>query len=88
MDNFICIYMLDIILKLEYYKFKMKLSNKLNGLYFSVLAASELEVDKGTLGFEIPTFGEILTFIIRLFFVLAGIAALLYLLLGAFTWIT
>ena len=66
----------------------MKLRNKLNGLYFSVLAASELQVDEGTLQFSIPTFGDILTFIIRLFFVLAGIAALLYLLLGAFTWIT
>ncbi len=67
---------------------KMKLSNKLNGLYFSVLAASELQVDEGTLEFEIPTFGEILTFIIRFFFVMAGVAALIYLLLGAFTWIT
>ena len=67
----------------------MKLRNKLNGLYFSVFAAtSELQVDEGTLQFSIPTFGDILTFIIRLFFVLAGIAALLYLLLGAFTWIT
>jgi len=66
----------------------MKLSNKLNGLYFSVLAASELQVDEGTLEFEIPTFGEILTFIIRFFFVMAGVAALIYLLLGAFTWIT
>lgn len=80
--------MLDIIIKLGYDKSKMKLRNKLNGLYFSVLAASDLQVDEGTLQFSIPTFGDILTFIIRLFFVLAGIAALLYLLLGAFTWIT
>lgn len=80
--------MLDITIKLGYDKSKMKLRNKLNGLYFSVLAASDLQVDEGTLEFSIPTFGDILTFIIRLFFVLAGIAALLYLLLGAFTWIT
>lgn len=66
----------------------MQLRSKLNKFYFLVFAASDLQVDEGTLQFQIPTFGEILTFIIRLFFVLAGIAALIYLLLGAFTWIT
>lgn len=68
----------------------MKLRNKLNSMLFAVFAASDgdLQVDTDTLNFQIPTFGDILTFIIRLFFVLAGLAALLYLLLGAFTWIT
>ncbi len=68
----------------------MKLRNKLNSMLFAVFAASDgdLQVDTNTLEFQIPTFGDILTFIIRLFFVLAGIAALLYLLMGAFTWIT
>jgi len=47
-----------------------------------------VQVDPGALGFQIPTLGEILTFMIRFFFVIAGIAALFYLLLGAFTWIT
>ena len=68
----------------------MKLRNKLNNMLFAVFAASDgdLQIDTNSLQFQIPTFGDILTFIIRLFFVLAGIAALLYLLMGAFTWIT
>ena len=82
--------MLDNIINLEYYKSRMKLRNKLNSMLFAVFAATdaELQVDENTLEFAIPTFGDILTFIIRLFFVMAGLAALLYLLLGAFTWIT
>ncbi|MEO6508729.1 MAG: hypothetical protein ABIO02_02140 [Patescibacteria group bacterium] len=45
-------------------------------------------VDEEKLGFQIPTFSEILTFAIRLFFIIGGLAALAMLLLGAFTWIT
>jgi hypothetical protein len=48
-------------------------------------AATDLQVD---LGFKIPTFGELLTFIIRLFFVLGGLVGLFYLLTGALNWIT
>ncbi|KKP66704.1 MAG: hypothetical protein UR68_C0005G0013 [Candidatus Roizmanbacteria bacterium GW2011_GWA2_35_19] len=40
------------------------------------------------LGFAIPSFDLVLTFIIRLFFVVAGLIALIYLLLGALGWIT
>lgn len=40
------------------------------------------------LGFTIPAFDAVLTFIIRLFFIIAGIIAIFYLLLGAFAWIT
>lgn len=40
------------------------------------------------LPFRIPTFSEILTFAIRAIFVFGGLAALLFLLLGAFSWIT
>lgn len=47
-----------------------------------------VKVDETALGFEIPSFADILTFIIRAFFVVAGVFALLYLLLGAFAWIT
>src|SRR5438046_2839860 len=60
----------------------------------SVYAASgahvqkDIQVSEGALGFRIPSFGDILTFIIRAFFVVAGIFALIYLLLGAFSWIT
>ena len=45
-------------------------------------------ISTGALGFQIPSLGDILTFIIRAFFVIAGLAALLYLLLGALAWIT
>ncbi len=40
------------------------------------------------LGFEIPSFSQVLTFLIRIFFTVAGLVALLYLLLGAFAWVT
>ena len=50
----------------------------------------DIQVDTGKqgLGFAVPTFGDILTFLIRGFFALAGVAALLYLLWGAFSWVT
>ena len=46
------------------------------------------KVDVGSLGFQIPTLGDILTFAIRAFFAIAGLAALFYMLLGAFAWVT
>jgi len=39
-------------------------------------------------GFKIPEFNVVLTFMIRFFFIIAGLIALLYLLLGALSWIT
>ncbi|MBP9690474.1 hypothetical protein KBD81_00170 [Candidatus Woesebacteria bacterium] len=45
-------------------------------------------IDTGELGFQIPSLGDILTFAIRAFFVIAGLAALFYLLLGAMAWVT
>ncbi len=45
-------------------------------------------VETGKLGFQIPSLGDILTFAIRAFFVIAGLAALFYLLLGAMAWVT
>lgn len=54
----------------------------------AVFAQQNIQVDQGALGFAIPTFGDVLTFVIRAFFVFAGLAALLYLLLGAFAWVT
>ncbi len=47
-----------------------------------------VKVDQQKLGFTIPTLSDILTFIIRAFFIIAGLAALFYVLLGAFSWIT
>ncbi len=41
-----------------------------------------------TLPFVIPSLGEILTFAIRTFFTVAALVALVYLILGAFAWIT
>ena len=40
------------------------------------------------LGFKIPSLGDVLTFAIRAFFVVAGLMGLFYLLLGALSWIT
>jgi hypothetical protein len=45
-------------------------------------------VDQRQLGFRIPSFSEILTFAVRAIFVFAGLAALFFLLQGAFAWIT
>lgn len=53
-----------------------------------VLAAADVIVDQKALGFAIPTLGDLLTFIIRGFFIIAGLMALLYLLLGGLTWVT
>ena len=48
---------------------------------------SEVTIDKFALGFKIPNFSEVLTFMVRFFFVLAGISALLYLLWGSLQWV-
>jgi len=40
------------------------------------------------LGFQVPSLAQILGYVIRFFFIIAGLAAMLYLLLGAFSWIT
>lgn len=53
-----------------------------------LVAAVDIPTVDKQLPFQIPTFADILTFIIRLFFVVAGIFALVYLLLGAFAWVT
>ena len=53
-----------------------------------VASAFAAENVQATLGFAIPTLSDLLTFIIRFFFAIAGLAALLYLLLGALAWIT
>lgn len=47
-----------------------------------------IQIAESDLGFKIPGLADLLTFIIRIFFVIAGLVALLYLLLGAFSWIT
>lgn len=42
----------------------------------------------GGLNFAIPTFSDLLTFLIRFFFFIAGLAALIMMLWGALTWVT
>ncbi len=59
----------------------------------SVLAAAgtpanEIKVSQVALGFAIPNLSEILTFLVRGFFIVAGLAALLFLLMGALSWVT
>lgn len=89
---------MTLILLFANIKLRMK---KLNALlltattyitsYVSVLAApsgNEVQVNTGTLGFSIPTIGGLLTFVVKAFFVVAGVMALVYLLLGALAWIT
>lgn len=68
-----------------------KLSFPLVSLVFgtSVLAQDNtILVNNTDLGFNIPTFSDILTFAIRGFFIVAGLLALFFLLLGAVAWIT
>src|SRR3990167_2720368 len=54
----------------------------------SVIRVTEGPVSQGGLGFKIPSMSTFLTFAIRGFFVLAGLLALMFLLLGALGWIT
>lgn len=57
-------------------------------LNFFTVAAQEVTFAPIKVGFDIPDFGQVLTFVIRFFFIIAGLMAMLYLLLGAFAWIT
>lgn len=62
----------------------MKLSNEF--FLKKVLAADNRITTE--LGFQIPSLAKILGYVIRFFFIIAGLAAMLYLLLGALAWIT
>ncbi|CAN5186242.1 hypothetical protein BH09PAT2_BH09PAT2_09940 [soil metagenome] len=44
-------------------------------------------IEINDLGFQIPTISDLLTFAIRGFFAVAGIAALFFMMTGAFNWI-
>lgn len=56
--------------------------------FLTVFAQTDTNYGQVNLGFHIPNITEILTFIFRFFFIIAGLIALLYLLLGAMAWIT
>ena len=47
-----------------------------------------IQVNESAIGFKIPTLGDILTFLIRAFFIVAGLMALLFLLMGALAWVS
>ena len=55
---------------------------------FLSVMAQDISYAPVDVGFKIPEFNIVLTFIIRFFFIIAGLIALLYLLLGALAWIT
>lgn len=62
-------------------------------MYTTLLTQGKILADIVTVatispGFTIPDFGTVLTFVVRTFFVIGGVFALIYLLLGAFAWIT
>ncbi len=69
-------------------KGKLILYTFLHMFNFLVVMAQDVSYAPVTLGFKIPVFNEVLTFVIRFFFIIAGLVALLYLLLGALSWIT
>lgn len=48
---------------------------------------AEVQINEVDLGFKIPNFSELLSFLVRFFFVMAGLAALFYMLWGAFSWV-
>lgn len=52
-----------------------------------VLAAQDVSYAPVKLGFVIPRFDEVLTFALRFLFIVSGLIALLFLLLGALSWI-
>jgi hypothetical protein len=60
----------------------------LHMLNFLTVFAADTIYPKVQLGFKIPNITDILTFIFRFFFIVAGLFALLYLLLGALAWIS
>lgn len=69
--------------------------NKLNllalSLFFLVPPVFAVPPSQTTMvetSFQIPSLPDIISFIIKLFFFIAGMAALIYLLLGAFSWVT
>lgn len=48
----------------------------------------EVTIPPEDLGFKVPEFTEIIAFFIKFILIVAGIFALIYLILGAFSWVT
>lgn len=66
----------------------MNIFNNVIYLINSLVVKTVYAQNQVTLDFTPPTLVEILTFLIRFFFIVAGLAALLFLLLGALSWVT
>lgn len=62
----------------------MKIINTIN----KSLLAQASNTTTFNLGWTIPSIADIIGFAIKLFFIIAGLAALIYLILGAFAWVT
>lgn len=64
--------------------------NKLQFAFFPfvVQAANFSNTTSVSTNFQIPSLPDVIGFIIKLFFFIAGLAALIFLLLGAFSWVT
>ncbi|MFA6533022.1 MAG: hypothetical protein WCT22_03425 [Patescibacteria group bacterium] len=55
---------------------------------FLTVLAADVTYPEVKLGFTIPKFNDVLTFLLRFLFIIGGLIAILYLLLGALAWIT
>ena len=62
--------------------------NFVGGVVYAGNDVNDVPVGTAALGFHPPSFGQVLTFLIRTLFVVGGLAAILYLMLGALAWIT
>ncbi len=69
-----------------------KILNVLNGLIFlGIVKASMADVSgttKVAVGWTIPSFADVIGFLIKFLFFVGGLVALLFLLLGALAWVT
>jgi hypothetical protein len=72
-----------------------KIGKKLNLLALSlfvlvppVFAVPPSQTTMVETNFQIPSLPDMISFLIKMFFFVAGLAALLYLLMGAFAWVT
>lgn len=66
------------------------LNNKVNGfLVGTVYAATNFSNSSDvSVGWKVPSLADIVSFVIKFLFIMAGLAALIFLLLGALSWVT
>ena len=65
-----------------------KILNTLTAFGFLTLVNVAMAQGSVNPGFNIPTMASVIGFLIKFLFFFAGLAALLFLLLGAFSWVT